>query len=67
MCPECGHRHPFLQLPLLLVSGASGAGKSTICHALLGALPEVVLLDSDILWRPECDTPADRYRAFFET
>ena len=67
MCPECGHRHPFLQLPLLLVSGASGAGKSTICHALLGALPEVVLLDSDILWRPECHTPADRYRAFFET
>src|SRR5262249_10108352 len=52
MCPECGHRHPFLQLPLLLVSGASGAGKSTICHALLGALPEVVLLDSDILCKP---------------
>ncbi|MEZ4519804.1 MAG: rRNA adenine N-6-methyltransferase family protein [Chloroflexota bacterium] len=28
VCPECGYRHPFRQLPLLLVGGASGAGKS---------------------------------------
>ena len=67
ICPECGHRHPFRQLPLLLVGGASGAGKSTVCQALLGQLPEVVLLDSDILWRPEFNTPTDNYRAFFET
>jgi len=67
ICPECGHRHPFRQLPLLLISGASGAGKSTVCQALLGQLPEVILLDSDILWRPEFNTPDDRYRAFFET
>src|SRR4030095_9697158 len=67
ICPECGHRHPFLQLPLLLVSGASGAGKSTVCHALLATLPEVVLLDADILWRPEFHTPADNSQAFFET
>jgi len=67
ICPECGHRHPFRQLPLLIVSGASGAGKSAVCQALLGRLPEVVLLDSDILWRPEFNTPADNYRAFFET
>ena len=52
ICPECGRRHPFRQLPQLLVSGASGAGKSTVCRALLGKLPEVVLLDSDILWLP---------------
>ena len=67
ICPECGYRHPFRQLPLLLVSGASGAGKSTVCQALLGQMPEVVLLDSDILWRPEFNTPDDNYRAFFET
>jgi pimeloyl-ACP methyl ester carboxylesterase len=30
ICPECGHRHPFRQLPLLLVSGAGGAGISTV-------------------------------------
>jgi broad-specificity NMP kinase len=67
ICPECGHPHPFRQLPLLLVSGASGTGKSTVCQALLGQLPSVVLLDSDILWRPEFDTPGDQYGAFFET
>ncbi len=67
ICPECGHPHPFLRLPLLIVSGASGTGKSTVCHALLGHLPQVVVLDCDILWRPEFNTPEDNYRAFFET
>lgn len=66
-CPVCGHKHSFLQLPLLIVSGASGTGKSTVCHNLLGALDEVVLLDSDILWRHEFDRPEDNYRDFFET
>jgi len=54
-------------LPLLIVSGASGVGKSTVCHHLLGKLDDVVLLDSDILWRPEFDRPEDHYRDFFET
>ena len=67
ICPECGYRHPFLQLPLLVISGASGAGKSTVCQALLGQIPEVVLLDADILWRPEFNTPTDQYLTFCET
>jgi hypothetical protein len=67
ICPECGHRHPFRRLPLLLVSEASGAGKSTVCQALLCHVPEVVPLEADILWRPEFNTSADHYRAFFET
>lgn len=67
ICPECGHRHLFRQLPLLIVSGASGAGKSTVCNALLGKLDTFVLLDSDILWRPEFNKPEEKYREFFET
>jgi hypothetical protein len=67
ICPECGHRHAFRQLPLLIVSGASGAGKSTVCQALVGNLDNVILLDSDILWRPEFDKPEEGYRDFFET
>src|SRR5262245_47576071 len=35
-CPECGHCDGFTRLPLLIVSGASGAGKSTILRALAG-------------------------------
>ena len=67
ICPECGHPHPFRQLPLLLVSGASGAGKSIVCQALIGQLPEVVVLDADILWRPEFNPPDHNYQAFFDT
>jgi hypothetical protein len=66
ICPECGHRHPFRQRPLFLVSGASCAGKSTVCHALIGKVKEAVLLDSDILWGPEFDKPEEGYRRFFE-
>jgi len=67
ICPECGYRHRFLQLPLLIVSGASGTGKTTVCHALMGQLPSVVLLDADILWRSEFNTPANDHQDFFET
>ncbi len=67
LCPECGFAHPFVKQPLFLVGGASGAGKSALCRSLTGVLDEVVILDADILWRPEFDTPEDNYRDLFET
>jgi hypothetical protein len=67
ICPECGYKHPFLQLPLLIVSGASGAGKSTVCQRLVGKLTQAVLLDSDILWRAEFNHPKTNYLDYFET
>jgi broad-specificity NMP kinase len=67
ICPECGYKHPFRQLPLLMVAGASGAGKSSVCQALLGTMESVVQLDGDILWRKEFDTPENNYRDYFET
>ena len=66
ICPECGFKHPFLQLPLLIVSGASGAGKSTVCQRLTGLITRAVLLDSDILWRSEFNSPETNYREYFE-
>jgi AAA domain len=66
ICPECGFRHRFVQMPLLVVSGASGAGKSTVCNILVGNLSDVVVLDSDILWRAEFDTPSNNYRVYFD-
>ena len=66
VCPECGFKHPFRQLPLLIVSGASGAGKSTVCQQLTGQLTQAVLLDSDILWRPEFNRPETKYRDYFD-
>lgn len=67
ICPECGHRHHFRYLPLWVVSGASGSGKTSVCNHLTGRLEEVVLLDSDILWRESFNTPETNYRDFFET
>jgi 2-phosphoglycerate kinase len=67
ICPECGFRHRFAQLPLLIVSGASGAGKSTVCHTLLGRLTQVVVLDSDILWRSEFNLPEYNSPDFIDT
>jgi predicted kinase len=66
ICPECGYKHPFQQLPLLVVSGASGTGKTSVCQRLLGKVTQAVLLDSDILWRPEFNTPETKYRDYFE-
>lgn len=67
ICPECGYQHQFLLMPLLIVGGASGSGKSTICNHLTGQFQEAVLLDVDILWREEFNTPETNYRDFFET
>lgn len=67
VCPECGHQHPFLRLPLFVIGGASGTGKSTVCQTLSGKPSPAVVLDADILWRPEFNTPETNYRDFFET
>jgi hypothetical protein len=67
ICPECGYKHAFLYKPLLVVSGASGSGKTSVCHFLTGRVPPAVFLDGDILWGPAFDQPETQYRYFFET
>jgi len=64
ICPHCDYPHPFRQLPLFIVTGASGTGKSTVCLSLAPLLATCVCLESDILWRPEFATPTDDYRAY---
>jgi hypothetical protein len=64
VCRSCGKRRTFRRLPLLLVGGPAGAGKSTVGAALLGTLTEVVIMDSDLLWRREFDTPGDHYHEY---
>jgi hypothetical protein len=64
ICPFCGHRHRFRQLPLFVVTGASATGKSAVCLSLPQAVPECVTLECDVLWRPEFDDSQDGYRDF---
>jgi len=67
ICPECNHKTQFYCLPLLVVCGADGAGKSTIHKALTGQVDTAIILDADILWQPEFNQPENNYRNFFET
>jgi ribose 1,5-bisphosphokinase PhnN len=48
-CPQCGAERPFVRPPLLIVTGTSGIGKSTLCARLAGTIHGAVLLDADIL------------------
>jgi hypothetical protein len=65
VCKGCGDRRPHRRLPLLLVGGPAGAGKSTAGALLLGRVTEAVVLESDLLWRPEFNTPGDGYHDYF--
>jgi hypothetical protein len=64
ICPQCGYAHRFQRLPLLVITGASGSGKSTIGLALVPILTDCVVMESDILWRHEFDTPQDDYHTY---
>lgn len=59
-CPKCGHTRDFLKLPLFVVTGASGVGKSTTVQALQSACRELVCFDSDLFYNimPH-ETPED--------
>jgi hypothetical protein len=64
ICPYCEHRHRFVQLPLFILTGASSAGKSTLCLELATRVSQCVSLECDIFWRPEFNTPGDDYHGF---
>ena len=64
ICPRCGHRERFRRLPLFVVTGASGSGKTSVCLRLPDRLPECVVLEMDVLWAPAFDTPEDNYASF---
>lgn len=64
ICPHCHYAHPFLRQPLFIVTGASGAGKSEACLALVPILNECVVMESDILWGLIPSTPEDNYRSY---
>jgi predicted ABC-type ATPase len=47
-CPRCNNERPFFKPPLLVITGAAGVGKSTLCARLAGTIPNAVLLDADV-------------------
>ena len=67
VCPNCAYQHKFLRLPLFVITGASGVGKSRTCLSLVAKTSDFVVMDSDILWRPEFNQPVTDYRDYRET
>lgn len=67
VCPVCGFGHKFLRLPLFVLTGASGAGKTTVCLELAAKAKNVVVMESDILWRDEFNQPETDYQNYRET
>ena len=55
---------PTKKLPLFIVSGASGVGKSILCEELFRDESRYIVLESDIIWNKVYNTPKDDYRAY---
>ena len=49
ICPQCAAPFRFRRLPLFVITGASGAGKSTVGLRLMKSLTTHVVLDMDVL------------------
>jgi len=66
ICPECNYSHEFLQLPLFIVTGASGVGKSTAAYFISTLSKDYVPMETDILWDNRYNTPDTDYREYRE-
>lgn len=64
ICPFCHHAHPFLQQPLFVITGPSGAGKTTVCLELVFLMNDCVVMESDILWGAFPATPENIERDY---
>jgi hypothetical protein len=68
VCESCGHRQPFLRLPLFALTGPSGGGKSSVGRHLSRALgDQAVVVEQDVLWTAGLQDPADDFRQFRST
>jgi len=50
ICPECNHRWSFKKLPLFILTGCSGVGKTTTAKALMQKTENTVVLDADFFY-----------------
>lgn len=61
VCDECGFRFTKTVLPLFIVTGASGAGKSTIIEPLQHRLKAYGVFDKDQIWANNWDMVANNF------
>lgn len=65
-CPFCGHNQEIKPMPLFIITGASGVGKSAISAELFQKEKDYIVMESDILWNDSYNVPEDNYRKYRE-
>lgn len=50
ICPRCGYTWQYKRLPLFILTGCSGVGKTTTGQALLGRQTDFIVLDADVFY-----------------
>ena len=50
ICPRCGNRWKFVKLPLFILTGCSGVGKTATAMEIIRRRTEVVVLDGDMFY-----------------
>jgi broad-specificity NMP kinase len=67
VCTSCGYESKFLSLPLFVITGANGSGKTTAALELIPVTQDFVILDQDILWNDAFNEPENDFRLFRNT
>lgn len=49
-CPKCGHSWNLRKLPLMILTGCSGVGKTTTAQAIMQRAVDFVVLDADMFY-----------------
>ncbi len=49
-CPECGANWDFIKMPLYIITGCSGVGKTTAARELQRLTTDYVVLDADLFY-----------------
>lgn len=52
---------PVNKQPLFIITGVSCVGKSTVCNILFHQEKDYIVMESDLLWNDNYNTPDDNY------
>lgn len=61
-CPQCGHQWQFKAMPLFVLTGCSGVGKTTTAQELLQRDTKFITLDADFLYNIMPHNTEEDYR-----
>lgn len=66
ICQQCGHRWKFKAMPLFILTGCSGVGKTTTAQELLQRDLDFLVMDADILYNIMPHDTEEDYRNWVE-